>query len=265
MSQMDAMIFDEIFTAEVVDRLRRQRDPSGPLSERLHVLTASDHEVEDEAERRWNRHLCARQAAWRSYVEAANDHGVLDGEHGADVRRRLAGTDDDGFRSAMAECMACWFLSRCLRLPLVARPEGRPGRVLEFGIPDPAGDINVEVKAPYAPRPESSVWFGGNRASTLIQACVDEANRQFPEGRRNLLVIVPFIWSWVLSGRRSDFVRALLGEEHIVITIDRRTGRSVGEPEVQFVADGKFLKRWGLEPRFTCARHAIVITRCTPS
>ena len=81
---------------------------------------------------------------------------MLEGERGKEVRSRLASTDAECFRSAMAECEVCWFLAGRKRLPLVADAPGRNGRNLDMRIVVNAVDVGVEVKAPFRERPKGA-------------------------------------------------------------------------------------------------------------
>jgi len=234
-----------VFTPAVMDRFANQREPSETASARLKILSAADVDGVDEGTRRYNRLLCARRDAWREYLTSASHHGVLDG----DVIARLTGTDDDNFRSALSECMGCWLLTGPLGLTLRARPAGRDRAVIDLGVQQPDGDINIEVKSPYAPVPQASTWWGGDH-SHLLEGALNEANRQFPKDGKNVLMIVPLVEMPILAGR-APFINAFYGDDRIVFTVDRVTGREVGEPENRFITDGKFLKLWPKEPRDT--------------
>jgi hypothetical protein len=122
------------------------------------------------------------------YLLAAFACGLFEDPHGADLRARLTGSDDENFRSAMSECLAAWYLAGRLRLRVEPRPEGRPGHPLEFVIKLSSGDINVEVKAPYRQITDDA-WWGDD--ADLLQSVLRNANKQFEAGARNLLVIVP--------------------------------------------------------------------------
>lgn len=242
---------DHVFNPDVIARLEKQRAPSASLTRRIEILTAVETPHADLATRSWNRILCAHKAAWDDYVSAIDREGFLD----EDVRARLTGVDDDGFRSALAECLTCHILARVLRLPVFGRHEGRPGTALDFGIRHDGGDISVEVKSPYAEKPAGGYWAGDH--SHILQPVLNEANKQFAEARRNVLALVPLVEFPVLNGRM-PFVKAFFGERKVVFTIDRRTGKTIDEPTWQFITEGKFLKLWP-EPRFTRTGTVLVI------
>lgn len=237
-------VIEEIFTTQVIEELRKQQSASDELKRRLEVLTAGEGEKADLPTRCWQRILVARRSAWASYITSMSEVGLLD----ADLRARLTGTDDDGFRSALAECLTFHFLTRTLQLNIRGRGEGRTGKVPDFSVRHADGNINVEVKSPYVAVPKARVWFG-DRSAEVLQPTLDEANKQFAGDRRNVLALVPFVDFPMLNGRR-PYVKAFLGETKVVITIDKTTGRSVREPEWRFITEGKFLKLWP-EPRFT--------------
>jgi len=149
-------ILDELFTTAVINRLKAQTNPSSTLSQRIAILTAAENPDAPLSERCWQRILLARRAAWVSYVMSMRDAGFLD----ADVTARLTSVDDDGFRSALSECLTAHFLRHVLHLDVFGRHEGRPGKVLDFGLRRADGDLSVEVKSPFADRPAGSMWSG---------------------------------------------------------------------------------------------------------
>lgn len=236
-------LLNALFTADVVDRLNRRQNPSDELKYRLRVITASDPDHADDHTRFVNRGLLAHRSSWEEYVEAMEAAGFLDN----DIKARLVGDGDDGFRSALSECMVCWLLSEGLGLTVSGRHEGRPCTAIDFAIERDGSRISVEVKSPYVARPKGNVWFGNH--SHIIPPTVDDANKQFADGRSNVLALLPLVDFPILAGRR-EFVEAILGEEKIVLTIDTKKGGSVGDPRAEFFPNGKLLKRWP-EPRFT--------------
>lgn len=138
-----------VFTREVLNRLSAEANPSWRLENRIRVLTAHGPLPVDDPMATSVRYWRAQRAAWDAYVSAAAACGVLDGTGGADVIARLASADDDQFRSAMAECMACWFLAGKLKMHVRPRPSGAVGKVPDLLVTAPEGDMTVEVKAPY--------------------------------------------------------------------------------------------------------------------
>jgi hypothetical protein len=181
-------------------------------------------------------------------LTAAFACGLFDGEYGRDLRARLTGDDDNGFRSAIAECQACWFLSAVLKLPVRPRPEGRPGKLLDLLVEHPEGNLNVEVKAPYRERPSGprAVWYGDD--SDALVRCLEEANKQFAPKVRNVLLLVPELKVQLYNGR-NQLVRALYGDTKITFFVDTQTGSAVSEPKPEFYPDGSLLKSWGDGPK----------------
>jgi hypothetical protein len=225
-----------IFTPQVIDTLRRVHNPSDLLVARLRVLAAGGFNSST-----WpGRAYRAYKSAWEVYLFAAFACGLFEDPHGADLRARLTGSDDENFRSAVSECLAAWYLAGRLKLPIQSRPEGRPGHPLEFVIKLPAGAINVEVKAPYRPITDNASW--GDDAD-LLQSALRTANKQFEASARNLLVIVPAlrvsIFDW-----RMPIERAFIGESIIQILIDTRTGGPAGPTTFPFKQSGGFLRPW---------------------
>jgi hypothetical protein len=183
--------------------------------------------------------------------------GLFESNHGADLRARLTGSDDNNFRSALSECLAAWFLARRLHLKLEARPEGQSGHPLEFAIKLNDGEIKVEVKAPY--RPITSNFWSGDDAD-LLESALQQANKQFGPGDCNLLVVVPDLRLSVIdAGDRRPVERAFIGETVIQIPIDTRTGGPAGPEKLVFKESGRFAKTWPSgsgdyrtwKPRFT--------------
>lgn len=237
-------LLDALFTPEVIANLQARQNPSDELRYRLRVITATDPDGVDGATRFTNRGLLAHRASWEEYLETTQSRGFLD----ADIRARLVGENDDNFRSALSECMVCWLLATQLGLTISRGHEGRPGTAIDFGIEQDSGRISLEVKSPYVARPQGNVWFGNH--VHVVQPTVDLANKQFAEGRPNVLALVPLVDPPLLSDRR-EFVEAFLGEQKIVLTIDIAKGRAVGDPRAEFFPTGKLLKRWPNEARFT--------------
>lgn len=223
----------KIFTPETIEKLDHIVSKSEVLQFRLIVLRAEDGKPDPYG-------LLVMKNAWRDYLEAAIDCKLLTGAQKDDLRARLTGTDDKNFVSAISECLAAWFLTRKLGLPIKPRPPGRSGKVLEFAIVLPDGNIDVEVKAPH------SVITGpilGDDSESFRQA-IFRANRQFKPGNRNLLVIVADRGSTRLLPDALRRRTLLLGEGVIQVPIDRNTGGPAGPTTTGFQASGEFLKTW---------------------
>jgi hypothetical protein len=231
-----------IFTPEVLDRLSRIRRPSPDLTFRLSVLAAGGLASHNSR----GRVLRARKSAWEVYLIAAFACGLFEGEHGAEVRARLTGEDDDNFRSAMSECFAAWYLAGKRKLRVLSRPEGRPGHPLELLIKLPDGDVNVEVKAPLR-RITEEFWWGDD--SDVLQGVLKTANGQFEAGKRNLLVVVPSLRLDVLGSVRDAIERAFIGETVVQIPIETQTGGPAGPTTFPFKESGNFTKKWRKGPR----------------
>lgn len=247
-----ADFLEDLFTPAVIQQLKRRQAPSAALTRRLDVLTAVEDPGAELRERTWQRILLAQRAAWLNYVTAMRDAGLMD----ADVIARLTGTSDDQFRSALAECLTCHFLGSVRGLAVTAdRPKGRTGRVLDFGVTCDGGNLNLEVKSPFVEKPQGSFW--GNH-SRILGPALELANQQFEEGHRNVLALVPLVEFPVLNGRQ-PFVKALFGEHKMVITIDTKLGRAIGEPEVKFFAQGKFLNHPRVWPKPLFTRTGAVL------
>jgi hypothetical protein len=115
------------------------------------VLTAHGPLPSDEHVANAVRHWRASLAAWDTYVEAASACGLLNGVAGADIIARLRSINDDDFRSAMSECMACWFLAGKLGFHVTGAATTSAGRLPDLRAQKGDWDLVVEVKAPYKP------------------------------------------------------------------------------------------------------------------
>lgn len=105
-------VLKDVFPAKVRERLISKINPSQELIYRLEILKASGPDPADSSKR---TKLCdhrKRKSAWEAYLFAAFAIGLFDDEDGRDLRARLASTDDNNFRSAMAECMGAWVACR---------------------------------------------------------------------------------------------------------------------------------------------------------
>jgi hypothetical protein len=163
--------------------------------------------------------------------------------------QRLTGTHDDNFRSAMAECMACWFLGGKLRLKVSPRPGGAPGKIPDLRIERDEGPITVEVKAPHDdPLPwDYSGSIGDD--SEMMASALDEANKQFAHGTANVLFLTPTPKYFGML--RRGLLRAFLGKTQIVVPLELDPTTRPAPSYTAFSQDGRFLRRWGGKPRFT--------------
>ena len=135
--------------------------------------------------------LEGKRALWQRWLHAASSCGLFVGKDGNDLLSRLRGRDDNGFRSALAECMVCWAFSDDLGLRISPRPQGRDGSVLEFLVQAPSQEMNVEVKSPRnldeLANPDGGAVDVSAPAAALARA-LDKAAKQFNERIANVLV-----------------------------------------------------------------------------
>jgi len=191
---------------------------------------------EDTADRiKWLR---AKKAAWEAYLEASFACGMFEGDRGADLRKRLIGIDDDGFRSAMAECMTCWFLAGRMRMSVNGIAEGRGRKMLDMRVVLPDCEAGVEVKAPFRERPVgTTTWFGND--ADKIRQCIAAAEKQFSNNEPNILVVAPNLRTAMFADRRV-LVQAVYGESVFVFDVNAKEGRLENQ-RIEFSPRGKFL------------------------
>jgi hypothetical protein len=234
--------FKQVFTPEVISRLSRYSPGSSSLGFRISVLDGGTNDSE------------RKRALWSDWLECARSSGLLYLESRDELVARLTGVNDDNFRSALAECMACFFLVRDLGICIEAHPIGRNRRVLEFAAHCGAGTLlNFEVKSPRSTK--SFAAQGGSIASAVdpslavepLQQALEQANKQFAPNRANVLVLaLPEVGEefWCLSWETQILVQAFYGHE-LLVTQPCRSSSSIFQPS------GKFLKRAQGVPRFT--------------
>lgn len=244
-----------IFTPEIFGRLQKSAANSRSAEFRLRILSPcpSNDLANSPA---YDQVLCEQtRERWSRWIASAHSVGMFEEPHGPELKSRLTGIDNDGFRSALAECMTCWALSSELGLPIVPRPSGQRGRVLEFAIQTGHGEISLEVKAPRlggrasGPAAEQSVsGLYTYSAAIAMRAALRSANRQFAREQRNVLIIAsPEIEEPVgITSERwlASLIRAFYGEQRLI-------SAQPGAPASQLVTEGNFLKRPGGVPRFT--------------
>jgi hypothetical protein len=219
---------------------------------RLRVLEACGPYPSDPVRAADLRYFRARKAAWHAYLFTAYACGMFEGNKGKDLLGRLRSMEDDDFRAAMAECMACWFLAGRMKLPVDACAPGRDGKNLEMRVLVDGKWTGVEVKAPFREKPKpppgrsAVAWFGDD--ADKIEQSMEAANKQFADDRPNLLVIVPILRKPLFSSRH-DVVKAAYGQSRITWAVDTRADEAVhtradeaaGPIEVKFFPEGKFL------------------------
>jgi hypothetical protein len=247
-------VLAKIFTEEILSRLRKYAAHSPSAEFRLRVLCSIATPEEEGASGREVYKL--KRERWERWVASAISAGMFEEPYGTELKSRLTGIDDDGFRSALAECMTCWAFSSELQLQLVPRPSGQGGRVLEFAIRRHEGDVSLEVKSPRFP--ESGDGNGRTvlsrnalntyLAAVAMRAALRSANRQFVPARRNILVIgLPEIQqSSAIDSEKwnASLIRAFYGEErgvHLQPDLD----------SAQLIEEGNLLKQPGGVARFT--------------
>jgi len=228
----------ELLSPQVLADLKSPTSPSDALAYRISVIESDTTPPASPSERECLRWRQAQRVAWNSYLSAAFACRLFDGDAGADLRSRLTGRGDDNFRSAMAECMACCFLSRRLNLSVSPRPRGKGAHQLEFMVNTPDGDISVEVKSPHREEP-NDISVGDD--ADMLARCLRDANRQFARGQKNLLLLVPQLRTPVY-GCRHQLVRAFLGEHKFTMLLNAQTGERIRDVELEFFPEGKFLE-----------------------
>jgi hypothetical protein len=232
--------FERVFSPAVIERFARRLDSVSPaLRERYDAVTASGPYPSEASRARRLRIWRARRAAWEAYLDAADATGLLD----EDLVSRLTGEHEPGFRSAIAEAMACWVLAGKLGLKVQPRPPGRKLHRLDLAAEGTVGTFHVEVKAPAeVPIPESGVWNGDD--SAVLVDCLRQANEQFAEGVANVLVVVPQFRTPVVNDR-NQLIRAFIGEPAITWAVNMKTGAAVGETETVFLPRGHLVRSRG--------------------
>jgi hypothetical protein len=217
---------------------RKWRKKGGAqLIERIQVLESSGPLPSDECEQQRMWQLRAQKAAWEMYLSTAYSCSLFCADRAADLVARLRSPDESDFRSAIAECLACWFFAGKLRLPFGPNCKGRGAKTLDMKIWLNSTAIGVEVKAPFAARPASGGWFGDE--SEKIQQAIDSANRQFCDGSPNILVLVPELRRAIFQSR-DDLVKACYGQRVIAGELNTSTGQ-IENVRSEFLRDGRLL------------------------
>ena len=238
-----------VFTAEVLAKLRRACRDSEELQFRLEVLTACGPYPSDPRKAERLRLRRARKAAWEAYVGAAYACGLLGGPRHDEIAGRLTSTNEEDFRSAMAECLACWFFTAKLGLAVRPADSVSSGKVPDLLVVLDSQKIHVEVKAPF--RKWTLEPFRGGETD-ILQHRVEDAKQQLPEGGPNIVFLVPRLRGSICDFRY-DLTHAVLGEHMIEVPINVETGDPAGPPRDTFQPRGLFLKLWGRKrsPHYT--------------
>jgi hypothetical protein len=232
-------ILGSIFTEEVIKKWRIHPSTSKALSHRIDVITASGPEPSDDFMACKLKYWRAQKAAWEAYITAAHACGFFDDDDGRDLIKRITGIDDDNFRSALAECKACWFFAGKLHYKVIPRPFGRNGRKLDLLVQIGDSSLYVEVKAPYKEFDEEGFW---DDDFVKISSCVGQANKQFAKRKDNILFIAPEL-RFKLYYSRYNLIKALYGRKGISIVFNNTTGEAIGDPYPVFNPNGRFLNR----------------------
>lgn len=226
---------NDIFTPDVISAWKNCRHPSEDLKFRLEILEASGPCPSDPMQADRLRFLMARRTSWGGYLDVAHDCGMFEGERDRDLRARLTGTDDNNFRSAMAECEVCWFLANRMGLKVEQKASGISAKKLDMKILLEKGEIGVEVKAPFR-QPPQGIYCGDD--ADKIADSLNAANKQFNHDIPNILVIVPTLKKQLFISRR-ELIKAAYGEDKITFLDNTQTGKD-GQIEYKFSPEGKF-------------------------
>lgn len=227
----------DVFPPEVLAAWKRR--PSKDIIERWQTLEAEGFYSTTNPHASAVRHRRGQKAAWETYLAAAFACQLFEGAKGSDLRSRLAGWDSDNFRSAMAECMACWYLAGKCRLSINPSAPGRGAKNLEMVVFWKDASIAVEVKAPHQESPASRI--GSGNGSHKLETVIERANKQFDNNGPNLLVIVPSL-RLRMHHHRTALAHALYGQTMMEFRINRETGTAEEEGEARFVPVGKLFK-----------------------
>jgi len=195
-------------------------------------------------------------------LDAAAKCGLMDGQKGERTKADLSSGTEKEFRSAMAECKACWFFSsRCgLKTRFVSEQtdDGIKTPDLEVTLPDKK-PLYVEVKAPLKEFDDSNGRFGFGGNERKLQNIMDKANRQFPEDTMNLLFIDSYLKSDPLYYDTRQLEIAFYGDHYFKWLLSNRG--HVGEPQIGFKPTGKFLRptKENRNPGFTRVGAVVVL------
>lgn len=228
----------KVFTPDVIAKWRRRALQNPPLQAMIDVLEACGPYPSDPCQADRLRSLRALKAAWEAYLLSASACNLLNDDILSRLRR-----DENGFRSAIAECMACWLFAGKMKLEVGPNAPGRNNKRLDMQILPPHGDIGIEVKAPYRPPPLPSLggtamWWGDD--ADKIAQCLEAAERQFSYNTPNILVIVPTLRE-NLFRHRGVLIKAAYGEHKWTMEFDVKAGKGVGPTGFDFFPEGKFL------------------------
>ncbi len=232
-------ILEDVFPLAVRDQWRKRWlvKPSDELLERLNILCACGPRPICDYQAHLLGYWKACKSAWHTYMLTAFACGVFEVK-GQSLRGRLTSDDPNGFRGAMAECMACWFLAGRMKLPLSPYAPGRDGSNLEMQLVFDTFRVGVEVKAPQCERPHEIAFHADDSAK--IAAAIASANKQFSKDCPNILVLVPRLRR-PIDQCRNDLIRAAIGQTVIQWDVPLRDDLEPGPTRQVFVPSGKLL------------------------
>jgi hypothetical protein len=155
------------------------------------------------------------------------------------MRARLIGDDDNGFRSAMAECCTAWYFVHRRRAKVAPNTASKATKNFDLVIRRGNLTVHAEVKAPYVPLLNN---FGSGDDARVLQKCVEDAGTQFRKGQANVVVLVPLLRT-PISLDRGQLLKATIGEPalQIFVSLD---GSKPPPPAPTFLQRGKLAKLW---------------------
>jgi hypothetical protein len=228
---------DCIFTTGVREAWRNR--PSEDVIWRLHVLEACGPYPSDQMDAMRVARFRALKASWEAYLAAGDSCGLFDGNRGNDMRARLTDRNPGNFRSALAECLACWFLRCHLGLHVEPDTAGRGAKNCDMHLRLDDLSVGVEVKAPFRARsPNGEGWCGGE--DDKLSEAINAANKQMDDRCPNLLVLVPDLRTSICEAR-TDLLRAAFGVTYGTLDVDPITHQT-GPFRLEFDAAGRFLR-----------------------
>lgn len=246
-------IFDEIIPVDTRRKWLRRGDSGMDLDCRVEIIEASGPEPSDPYEGFDVNQLKMKKAAWETYLSAAKDLGLFDGDDGKELLGRLRSPEPEQFRSGMAECLAIWFLAGKMKFDIQLRPKGRNGKILEFLANDGSDQYNVEVKAPYKAQPTDGTVEGDD--SDTLQGALASANRQFNKGLCNLLILVPDIRIPIRRNRK-QLVHAFFGIQYLKVAIQQGKPEETISTRIEFDPKGDFVSSRNKKGKFYKPDHS---------
>ncbi len=180
--------------------------PTPELVRRLEILCASGPRPAERVQAVRLMYDRAVRAAWETYVFCAFACGLFEGQRGKELRGRFGSRSDDDFRSAMAECQACWFLAGRLGFPVSGKAPGRGNKMLDMKAVIDDQDVGVEVKAPYREPPPAGQAWSDHDGEALAQ-CLDAANKATAAYRATTYERAEKDIEWMIENHNAVFIR----------------------------------------------------------